>query len=146
MCEGVGWYLLDVNVHDLSSDNSKHVQNAKHFTKDSWIEMKCLHLWCTTISGNVNTGVNIPPCLTPCILACCFSSCHESGMESWLNPLISGRSGYNFNNSVFSLVLTVGTFRFSYGNALKWMLGDLLMINQLWFRWWLGAFRQHAIT
>ena len=36
-----------------------------------------------------------------------------------LNSLPPGRSGFNFKSAIFNLVLLIGIFRSSYGNALK---------------------------
>ena len=42
--------------------------------------------------------------------------------EKWLfNSLAPGRSECDFKNVIFNLVLLIGLFRFSWGNALRWM-------------------------
>ena len=46
-------------------------------------------------------------------------------MGPMINSLVPGRSGCNFKNATFSLVLLVGIFRYSYDNALRLMPRDL---------------------
>ena len=71
-----------------------------------------------------------------------FSSCNRAWMSSfmgrralvkfkWWQPfricflaiksLVPGRFGYDFKNTVFTLVLVIGIFRPSYDDALRWM-------------------------
>ena len=49
-------------------------------------------------------------------------------------------------NAIFNFVLLIGIFRSSHDNALRWMPQTSLMISQHWFRSWLCAIRQQAIT
>ena len=43
----------------------------------------------------------------------------------WVNILVPGRSGWDFQNAIFNLVLVIGIFRSSYDDALRWMAQDL---------------------
>ena len=53
-----------------------------------------------------------------------------------INSLTPGKYGSNFKSVIST----------SCGIALKWMHTTILMINQHWFRKWLGVIRQQAIA
>ena len=59
--------------------------------------------------------------------------------------LMTGRSGYNFINTILSFVLVISIFR-SYDNDLRWTPQDLTDKSLLVYRYWLGAVRQQAFT
>ena len=50
--------------------------------------------------------LSLHPCQSPCQI---------------INSLAPGRSECDFKNVIFHLVLLIGLFRFSYGDALRWM-------------------------
>ena len=59
--------------------------------------------------------------------------------------LTPGKSGCHLKNAIFNLVLLYGTLK-SHDNVLDECHRNLLLIRQYWFRYWLGAVRQQAIT
>ena len=61
-----------------------------------------------------------------------------------VNSLASGRSEGDSKKVIYNLVLLTGTFRYFHDN--DECHRTLLMISQHWFREWLGAVRQQAIT
>ena len=66
-----------------------------------------------------------------CITLCMFTRCYNrQGLRimnnsTTVNSLASGRSGCDFKNSIFNLVLLIGIFRSSHDNALRWMPQNL---------------------
>ena len=69
----------------------------------------------------------------------------------WVNSLALGRFGWNFRLVIFRLQSRINIYIYIYwvfpverpsGECQK----TLLMINQHWFMWWVGAVRQQAIT
>ena len=71
------------------------------------------------------------------------------------NSLHPGRCFNSLPHGICCCNLKLGTFKLismrdilsdSCKIALRWMLQDLDWCCQHWYRWWLGAFRQKAIT
>ena len=50
---------------------------------------------------------------------------HTIRREGYFNSLAHGRSGCDFKNEIFNLVLLIGIFRSSHDNAFRWMPWDL---------------------
>ena len=50
-----------------------------------------------------------------------FCSPHRKTSAGLINSLAPGRSGYDFKNLIFNLVLLIGILRSLYDNALRWM-------------------------
>ena len=69
-------------------------------------------------------------------------------MTRWFNPLAPGRFEWNFRSVIIKLISVIGAWGISSEIAIRWMPFHLtwLAISQLWFRQWLGAVRQQAIT
>ena len=68
-----------------------------------------------------------------------------SNMFTAVKSLVPVRSGFEFKNATFNLVLLIGNSRSFHDNALG-RRGILLTIRQHCFRWWLGAVSHQAIT
>ena len=62
------------------------------------------------------------------------------------HSLAPGRFECDSKNVIFHLVLLIGIFRSSHDNASDERHRTLLTISQHWFRLWIGAVRQQAIT
>ena len=75
--------------------------------------------------------------------SCSRCRCTAAG----LNSLAPGKFDWNFPHVIFKQILVIDGSGISCEIALLWMSLDIsLMISQHWFRQWLGAVRQQAIT
>ena len=62
------------------------------------------------------------------------------------NSFISGGCDIGYKDVTFKLILQIDIKSIYWEIALMWMPQNLLLISHHWFRFWLGAVKQQAIT
>ena len=77
-----------------------------------------------------------------------INPCHAEFIFRKLNSLAPGRYGSNFKTIILKLLIQKSSFVTRSEIALGWMTQNLNgeKSSEHWFREWLGAYRQQAIT
>ena len=70
----------------------------------------------------------------------------DPGSTGWINSFAPGRCGLSLKSEIFKPVSRIDILSIFYGITLSECHKASLMISQHWFKWWLVAVRQQAIT